>query len=320
MGKVKRVLVLVHPQFRPDRAKRTSATEFDVWTALRSLQHNVEIAAAEHNLRRFDRQLAEFKPDIVFNLLEEFRGEAVYDFHLVTFLESLGIPYTGCNPRGLVITRNKLWTTYIAQGQGLAAPVSGLAHRLTKPRRFPAFVKFNREHASLGITRENVVHDQRQLRRSLVRLKETSEGEVIMQDFVPGEEVSVSVWGNQKAQAFNPWRLGLRDVGDIATTRVKFNSMYRRQKGIRAARFRGTGNRLLQESSKVLFSSLDMSGYARFDYRVAAEGTPYLIDVNANPNLAKDEDFATSARNAGHSYPEVIQRLLHFGLEYAPRL
>jgi D-alanine-D-alanine ligase len=320
MAKSRRVLVLVHPQFRPDRVGRRSATEFDVWTALRSGGHAVEIAAARHDLRRFDRELSEFKPDIVFNLLEEFRGEGVFDFHLVSYLEALGIPYTGCNPRGLVVTRNKLWTAHIAQGQGLAAPNSALARGSARRFSYPAFVKFNREHASLGITQQNLVRDARQLQRSLSRLESRHGGEIVVQSFVAGEEVSVSVWGNRRLEVFAPWRLGLRDENAVATARVKFNAQFRRRQGIRATRFRGPQISLLQSTAKTLFASMDLSGYARFDFRLNAEGTPFLIDVNANPNLAKDEDFAASARVQGHSYADVIERVLQLGLDYEPRV
>src|ERR1044072_882460 len=165
MGKTRRCLILVHPQFHPGKGRTKAATEFDVWKALRGLKHTVEVAAAEYDLRKFDRQLAEFRPDAVFNLLEEFRGEGVYDFHLVTYLESLGIPYTGCNPRGLIVTRNKLWTAHIARGEGVPAPESTLARRPSRGLDvYPQLLKFNREHASLGMTRANVVQDGMQLR------------------------------------------------------------------------------------------------------------------------------------------------------------
>lgn len=310
----------MHPQFRPDRAGRKSATEFDVWSILRALGHTVEIAAAEHDLRQFDRLLADFKPDIVFNLLEEFRGEAIYDFHLVTYLESLGVPYTGCNPRGLIVSRNKLWSAHIASGEGLRAPPSRLVRPRELPQSYPVFLKYNREHASLGVTRSNVVRDRVQFQRSMGRLRGQFGGEVVAQAFVPGREVTVSVWGNQKPEAFSPWCLNLPDKADVVTSRVKFSAQYRRKKGIRATRFRGEADRILRNTAKRLYGLFDMNGYARFDFRLDSEGVPFLIDVNANPCLAKDEDFAISARAQGYEYGEMVERIVQLGLEYRPRL
>ena len=42
----------------------------------------------------------EWKPHIVFNLMENFEGIAVFDQNVVSHIELLRIPYTGCNPRG----------------------------------------------------------------------------------------------------------------------------------------------------------------------------------------------------------------------------
>lgn len=320
-------MVLVHPQFDPRTAGRTrSATEFDVWRTLKALGATVEIVAAENDLRAFDRHLKEQQPDIVFNLLEEFRGEGVFDFHLITYLESLGIPYTGCNPRGLIVTRNKLWTMHIARAEGISAPRSASASKAAKvsESEFPLIVKFNREHASRGMTQANVVRGRSQLKNSIERLQNRFNAEVIVQKFVPGLEISVGVWGNTKPEAFEPWRLSLPSGEDIATEKVKFDPRYRRKKGIRAARWSGPESarlkKQLQSESKRLFTLFDMNGYARFDFRISEEGLPFLIDINANPCLAKTEDFASAARSEGISYPEVIQKVVQLGLKYPPRL
>src|SRR4051812_6500308 len=106
---------MVHPQFRPDRAPRRAGTERDVWLALRRLGHTVQVAGVSEDLRKLDKELAEFRPHIAVNLMEEFRSEAVFDFHIISFLESLGIPYTGCNPRGLVLSRNKFLVGGLAE-------------------------------------------------------------------------------------------------------------------------------------------------------------------------------------------------------------
>ncbi|MBX3021490.1 MAG: hypothetical protein KF799_07400 [Bdellovibrionales bacterium] len=325
MAKPQRILVLVHPQFDPRKGGRTrSATEYDVWKALCRLGHAVEIAPAESDLKAFDRQLARSNPSLVFNLLEEFRGCGVFDFHLVTYLEALGVPYTGCNPRGLIVTRNKLWTAHIARGEGLSAPASRLVHgkrsSFAAETGFPLLVKYNREHASMGMTQANVVRTRAQLTRSLVRLQERFDGDVLMQEFIPGKEISVGLWGNSKPEALAPWRLNLPSVNDIATERVKFNARYRFKKGIRATRWiDASAEKNLKEEARRLFMLFDMNGYARLDFRINAEGKPFLIDVNANPCLAKTEDFATAALAGGVDYAQVIQKIVQLGLNYRPR-
>ncbi|MEZ4872247.1 MAG: hypothetical protein R2827_08385 [Bdellovibrionales bacterium] len=53
------------------------------------------------------KAVKEFNPNIIFNLLEEFAGEAVFDHYIVSYLELLRVKYTGCNPRGLMLARDK---------------------------------------------------------------------------------------------------------------------------------------------------------------------------------------------------------------------
>src|SRR5262245_6345917 len=135
----KRALLLVHPYFRPDRKPARSQTEKDVWVTLKRLGFKCQISAAQSDLRELDRDLAAHRPHFVFNLLEEFRDEGIFDFHAVSFLEARGVPYTGCNPRGLIVSRNKTWTAHIARSFGIPAPLTWNARdvvRIPEPR-FP---------------------------------------------------------------------------------------------------------------------------------------------------------------------------------------
>lgn len=319
MKKIRRVLIAVHPHFRPDRV-RAGATEADVWSALKRLGYVTQITPVLDELDTFARALVEFKPDIVFNLVEEFRGEAIFDFHLVTLLESKGIPFTGCNPRGLVISRNKFWVGRLAAACGLSVPKSRLAGDSRAVfEDGPFFVKFNREHASLGINQANRVGNPAGLKRAIARMKDRMDSEILVQEFIPGIEVTVSVWGNGRPEAFHPWQLHLRDRDGFATARVKFSASFRKKKGIRATRFNGSQSDRLKKDSLNLFRVLDLSGYARFDYRITKLGEPYLIDVNPNPNLARTEDFACSGRSHGLEYPQLIEGILQLGLKYRPR-
>ena len=59
------------------------------------------------NLGALRTAIETFNPHITFNLLEEFHGVAVYDHHVVSYLELMRRQYTGCNPRGLLLAHDK---------------------------------------------------------------------------------------------------------------------------------------------------------------------------------------------------------------------
>jgi D-alanine-D-alanine ligase len=323
--KSKRVLVLTHPRHRPDRSPQREGTERDVWRALKRLGHLGRVVGVNEDLRALEAEIVEFRPHIVFNLMEEYLSEAVFDFHVVSYLEALEIPYTGCNPRGLIYTRNKFLLGHAANGLGVKTPSAILTGkgfgRLPKELpAFPLFVKLNREHASLGIRESNQVRTKGQLQSVCRRLTRDFGGEILVQKFVGGEDVSASVWGNQKIEVMQPRSLRSVGRGSVSTARMKFSPAYQRRHVIKSVEFKGPEAEKIRELSLLLYRHFDLSGYARIDFRVRKGADPVLIDMNANPNLAEGEDFALSARRLGWNYLDAIENILELGIYYRPNV
>lgn len=317
----KRALLLVHPYFRPDRKVVRSQTEKDVWLGLKRLGFDCRISTAQSDLRELDRDLSEHRPHFVFNLLEEFRDEGIFDFHAVTYLEAHAVPYTGCNPRGMIVSRNKAWTAHIARSCGVRAPRTWDAEDLTRISApdFPLILKYNNEHASLSLTQKSVVRSPAELRKQ-VRALGSFPAEIVAQEFIVGREVSVGVTGNRKLTAFNPRELRMKSDTSFVTARIKFSAKYRNRNHITARYFVGDEGliRALKTSACRMFTAMKLSGYARFDFRLDRAGNFYLIDVNANPNLARDEDFALSAKRDGLPYEDLLGRIVRLAHQYEP--
>ncbi len=97
-----RVLVVVHASLIPPETLEGQAqkdidewrTEYDVTSTLRKMGHEVRCVGVLDSLTELRTTIADWKPDIVFNLLEEFDGIVTYDQHVVAFLELLRQPYT----------------------------------------------------------------------------------------------------------------------------------------------------------------------------------------------------------------------------------
>jgi D-alanine-D-alanine ligase len=288
-----RVLALMHPDLvpPPDAASVTGVdrfrykTEFDVVSTLQEMGHEVRVLGVQDELHPIRDAVDEFRPDIAFNLLEEFQGSVLFDQNVVSLLELLRVSYTGCNPRGLIISREKALSKKLL-----------VYHRI----RVPDFHVF-----AMG----------RKVRR---RIKT----DAIAEQYIDGREVYVSVLGNERLTAFPPRELVIEsahsDAPVIATERVKHDPSYQVRHGIehrRATDLPASVAAALPHLSKRIYRILNLSGYARVDYRVSADGLIWFLEANPNPEIAREEEFASAALDAGINYPELLQRLLNLGLK-----
>src|SRR5207247_3720263 len=137
-------------------------TECDVTSTLRSPWHEVRPRGVEDELKPIRDEIESWKPDVVFNLLEQFHGEAVYDQNVTSYLELLRMPYTGCNPRGLMLARGKDLSKKLLTYHRIPLPAFAVYPKRRKIRRparlgLPLIVKSLSEDASLGISQASVV-------------------------------------------------------------------------------------------------------------------------------------------------------------------
>ena len=73
----------------------------------------------------------------------------------------------------------------------------------------------------------------------------------------------------------------------------------------------------IQRTAKRIYRTLGLDGYARIDFRLATDGTPYFIEANPNPEIAKSQEFALAAKHDGLDYTEVLHRILALGISRA---
>src|SRR5882672_9321717 len=171
-----RVLVLLHPDLVPpdsldghdQEGNNAWQTEYDVVHTLRSCGHEVRPLGVQHELKPIRDEIESWKPDVVFNLLEQFHGEAVYDQNVASYLELLRVPYTGCNPRGLVLARGKDLSKKLLTYHRVPLPafaVFPMRRKVRRPGRllFPLIVKSLNEDSSLGIAQASVVDSDEKL-------------------------------------------------------------------------------------------------------------------------------------------------------------
>jgi D-alanine-D-alanine ligase len=331
-----RTLVVVHASLVPpenleghtEKEIDEWRTEYDVTSTLRKSGHDVQCVGVLDSLTELRSAIADGKPDIVFNLLEEFDGIVTYDQHVVAFLELLRQPYTGSNPRGLLLSRDKSLCKQLLAYHRIPTPhftVFRRGVRVNIPRRlrFPLFVKSTTEDASLGIAQASVVEDAAKLQERIAFVHEQIGSDALVEEYIEGRELYVGVMGNDRLTRLPVWEMVFgsmpNSLAAIATRKVKWDKRYQEKYGITthaAEDLPAPVVARLDKLSRRIYRALGLSGYARMDFRVTADGQVYVLEANANPNLEAAEDFAESARAAGVAYDELLERLMTFGLSY----
>jgi D-alanine-D-alanine ligase len=270
----------------------------------------------------------EWRADIVFNLLMEFQDVGAYQAYVQSYLELLNVHYTGCNPLGILLTRDKALSKKILRFHRIPTPafaVFPLGRRFQAPRRlrYPVIVKSQEEEASLGIAQASVVGDADALRERVAFMHRHVETDVIAEEYIEGRELTVGVLGNERLTTFTPWELVFRNLPEgtlpIATRRVKWDPAYQKRLRITtgpARRLSPALSRQIARLGRRVYHMLGLSGYARLDLRLTPADELYVIEVNATPDVAEDEDFALAAKQAGLPYPKLLQRILNLGLSY----
>jgi D-alanine-D-alanine ligase len=331
-----RVLVLTHEDLIPPSSLRGLSKkeaqvfkkEFDVAGGLRELGHEVQIVGVSHDLLPIRQHVEEFRPHVVFHLLMEFQDIAVYQAHVASYLELLRVPYAGCNPRGLLLARDKALSKKIFRYYRIPAPAFhvfrlGRAVRVPKDLSYPRIVKTVDEEASLGIAQASIVRDEEKLRERIDFVHRRLGTDAIAEQYIHGRELTVSVIGNERLQTFPIWELFFDNLppgsNPIATERAKWDREYQLRAGIAtgpAEDLPEALSRHIVHLAKRSYRALHLSGYARLDLRLTEDGKVYVIEANPNPDLRREEDFAASATEAGLSYPQLLQRLLNLGLRH----
>ena len=335
--KKQRILSLVDERLKPpENPKQSELTtadwkmEYDVMATLENLGHEVSCLGVGDDLGAIRRAIDENKPHVVFNLLEEFNGIPIYDQNVVSLLELLRVPYTGCNPRGLMLARDKAIAKMLLASHRIAVPdfaVFRLGRQIRRPKRlrFPLIVKSLTNEGSIGIAQHSVVDSDEKLAERVRMVHERQGTHAIAEQYIDGRELYVGVMGNDRLQVFPVWELHFErlpeDAPRIATERVKWDPAYQKKVGVQTGAAKDLPEGLdsrIPKLCKRVYRALSLNGYARIDLRLDADGKVWVLEANPNPQLAYGEDFAESAEHAGLSYGALLNRIVTLGMSWSP--
>lgn len=317
-------------------------TEHHVIHTLRDLGHDVSILPVEENIGQIVDVLSIRKPDIVFNLTEQFGGDRRFDKHIAALLEILDIPFTGSGAMGLMLCRDKrlckqLLSLHKIRVPGFAFLPLNRAIRVPKALRYPLVVKPAFEDSSEGIANASLAANAEALRERVAFVHDRWQQAVIAEEYIEGRELTVSVLGNKKLVVL-PIReciFGNRDASlvrretsdkrratsdeqgpQMATYRVKFNAAYRKKWNITFG-FADLDPAVIKNVERIckrVYRVLQIRDYGRIDLRLTPDSKLVILEANPNPDIAYGEEFAESAHRAGIAYEALMARILQVAL------
>lgn len=303
--------------------------EYDVAWALEHLGHHVRVLGVRDDVHPIRQTVEEWKPHVVFNQLVELRDIGAFAVHVVSYLELLGVAYTGCNPQGFALARDKALSKKILRFHRIPTPTFLVFPADRKPRiprrlPYPLIVKSVDEDASRGLSQASIVWDEDELRARIDFVHRHVGTRAIAEQYIEGRELTIGVLGNERLQTFPVWEMRFGNLPEgtlpIATERVKWNRAYQKRVGLETGPA-DLGDDVRERIARVArraYRALELSGYARLDLRLREDGRVFVIEANPNPDLTQDEDFALAAEKAGLPYHKLVQRILNLGLRYRP--
>jgi D-alanine-D-alanine ligase len=297
--------------------------ESNILLSLERLGHNVETMAVFDNVPAVVEKIQAFAPDVVFNQCESFYDNRAFEPNIPALLELMKIRYTGSGPEGLLLCKDKALAKEILLHHHVRVPRFVVSHHKSPLRRlqyfgYPAFVKPVGQESSDGIAKASFVRDEKEAIERLRFLHQRFNSDAMVEEYIDGRELYVSVLGNRRRVVFPPREIFFEHVPDdepkFATSHAKWHDAYRKRWGITNGPAAELPEDVVQDLRKLarnVYAWLRIRGFGRIDIRRSSRGELFVIEANPNPSLAAEDDFAESAMADGMTYDGLIQEILN---------
>ncbi len=301
-----------------------------VGKALRKKKHKVSVLTAHADVNRLVNGLRRRKPDLVFNLLEEFGDSTAGNISVCGLLDALGIPYTGCGPGEYYLGQDKALSKKLLAFENILYPRFAVFSQDKDLEtggnlKMPLFVKPVAQDASIGIGKKSLVRDSTSLMQQVLAIHKECDDGALAEEFIEGREFYVGILGNQEPQALPPIEVDFSGLPEgaprVYDRSAKWEVGSKEHSGTRAviAELPDEQRARLQKVSLEAYRALRVRDYGRVDLRVADTGDIYVLEVNASCYLEENDEFAMAARAAGIEYVDLIQRIVDLAAARAKR-
>lgn len=293
--------------------------------ALSARGHRVQLLAVHDSLDELRQSLEPFPRErtFIFNNCDSFGGDNKAATLVMGVAEAMGFRHTGSLAATNLLCIDKRKTKEILTAAGIPTPRGQVYSRpsSTFRYRFPAIVKPVNEDASMGIELQSVVTNTQELRSRLTYLIQRYAQPALVEEFIEGRELAVSLWGNEELEALPVVEQDYSEIANPLQQLLTFESKwvedsfyYQHIPAICPAPLEPEEHQTVVETAMRTFRAMGLRDFGRVDMRFR-DGVAYVIDVNEIPDLDPESGFARSARAAGYTYEETIERLLVLALK-----
>ncbi len=265
-------------------------------------------------------RLRRARVELAFNMCEGIDGIAALESAVISVLELFKIPFTGASSYTTAVCLRKHVINAILEKSGLPIPKFGVvrAGGSLPSVGFPAICKPAAEDASLGVEQRSVVRNTRQLAARVEAMLEQWR-EILVQRYVDGREINVGLLDDTVlpiseidfgGMAAGKWR--------IVTYRSKWETGSDEDLGATPRCPARLSAKVAAETRRVALAAWKIvggSGYGRVDMRIDSDGQPWILEVNANPDISPDAGLARMAGVAGIEYPALIRTICQQALD-----
>jgi D-alanine-D-alanine ligase len=291
--------------------------------ALLSQGYRVKTLEMKDDLGSMIRKILSSRADLLFNLCEEFRGQTRLEMHIAALLELLDIPFTGSPALVLGFSQDKGKTKSILSYHGIPTP----AYDVVNPGedgsvgslRFPLIVKPLWEDGSLGISNDALVQDSPSLIQQMRKLHRIHQQPALVEEYIEGRELNVSILGNGEIQVlpiseidFSTMPPGIPKICGYEAKWVESSEEFTHTVPLCPAPLSPEMEERVKMTSLRAYRVIGCRDYARVDIRLNPDGVPYVLEVNANPDISPDAGMSRSAKAAGLPYSRFIGRIVDF--------
>jgi D-alanine-D-alanine ligase len=289
--------------------------------ALLSLGYRVKNLEMKEDLTPRIDEISASRADLIFNLCEEFRGQTRLEMHVAALLELLNIPFTGSSALVLGLSQDKGKTKSILSHYGVPTPpyeVAPFGEDIPMGRlRFPLIVKPLLEDASLGISNDALVQDRSSLLQQVEKIHWVHRQPALVEEYIEGRELNVSILGNEELQIlpiseidFSTMPPGIPRICGYEAKWVEASQEFTHTVPLCPAPLSPEVEERVKKASLRAYQVLGCRDYARVDIRLSPEEIPYVLEINANPDISPDAGMTRSAKAAGLAYPQFVGRIV----------